>query len=181
MLRYYSNKSSKDLRAVVPGPRLQGVKELEFKHPKPPRTGQDGVGWDRIGQDGIAHNSTCSIQVSEGWLTRDAPQSRCFLRERSICPGNVKSSLREHGASVYLVHSMGKRLTDPTGAVWWTEPHHLDYGAMNLTRLVQSHEVSFGFYVTFLKAVSWLSNSLGKFLEGSLHVGTCTHFYIASA
>lgn len=66
MLRYYGNNSSADLWAAVPGLRLQGVKALEFKNPKPPRIGQDGMEWDgvrqdRIEQDRIAHNSMRSV------------------------------------------------------------------------------------------------------------------------
>lgn len=66
------------------------------------------MGWGQTGQDRTGQDSPQQHVLNIGKQrlahTCDAPQSRCFLKERTVCPGNVKFSLREHKASVYLVH-----------------------------------------------------------------------------
>lgn len=50
-----------------------------------------------------------SIGLERVSRTCDVPQNRCFPKEGNVCPGKVKSSLRECRVFVCHVQSVGER------------------------------------------------------------------------
>lgn len=121
-----------------------------------------------MGQD--SQGSMCSIRVCKGCFVRVMHLKTHISQRKGMYVLRKENPPLGNTGSLYVLLRVWEKAHRPLwlGVMDWAPPLKLW-----CHRLVWSHEVLFGFYVTVLKAVSWLCSSLRKSLGGSLCAGSC--------